>query len=281
LKLSVCIQTPEIKTSIPVGLLSGSFEQKLEKAAALGYDAVELIACRPGELDVGIIRKQLRDVDLTVSAVGSGPVFMVDGLTLLASDLEICDRAQERLFDLLEFAAEVEAQTITIGSFRGRSGWYNAGDPYERLKKSLSKAAVRAYGLGIRIVLEPLNRYESDIINTTADALHFIEETGKSNIGVLLDTYHINIEEPSIYSCFVEAHTKKRMWHIHIGDSNRLPPGHGHMDFLGIAYILEKIGYRGFLSVELLPVPDPDTAAKETAQYLQQLITVVKKTGQE
>ncbi len=281
MKLSICIQTPEIKTDIPVGLLSGSFEQKLEKAAALKYDAVELIVCRPGELNAGMIRKQLRDVNLTVSAIGSGPVFMVDGLTLLASDLEICDRAQERLFELMEFATEVEAQAITIGSFRGRSEWYLAGNPRERLKNSLSKAAVRANDLGIRIVLEPLNRYESDIINTTADALHFIEETGDSNIGVLLDTYHINVEEPSIYSCFVEAHMKERMWHIHIGDSNRLPPGHGHIDFPGIAYILEKIGYRGFLSAELLPVPDPDTAAEETAQYLQHLITVIKKPGLE
>ena len=275
MKLSVCIQTPEIKIEIPVALLSGSFEQKLEKAAVLGYDAVELMVGRPEELDPKKIRKQLRDVNLAVSAVGSGPVFMVDGLTLLASDLEVCDRAQERLFDLLEFSAEVEARTVTVGSFRGRSEWYIAGDPRERLKESLSKAAVRANDLGVRIVLEPLNRYESDIINTTADALNFIEETGDSNIGILLDTYHINIEEPSFYSCIVEAHMEERMWHIHIGDSNRLPPGHGHIDFSGIAHILAKIGYRGFLSAELLPVPDPDRAAEETAHYLRRLVSLM------
>ena len=129
------------------------------------------------------------------------------------------------------------------------------------------------------LALEPLNRYESDIINTTTEALSFIEEIGKSNIGILLDSYHVNVEEPSIYSCFVEAYMKGRMWHVHIGDSNRLPPGHGHIDFQGIVHILQKMGYKGFLSAELLPVPGPDRAAEETAYYLQHLIRVIKKPG--
>ena len=67
-----------------------------------------------------------------------------------------------------------------------------------------------------------------------------------------------------------------RLWHVHLGDSNRLPPGQGHIDFAGIVTTLREIGYLGYLSAELLPRPDPDTAAASTINYMRQFVPIVK-----
>jgi sugar phosphate isomerase/epimerase len=63
-----------------------------------------------------------------------------------------------------------------------------------------------------------------------------------------------------------------RLWHVHIGDSNRLPPGQGHVDFGGIVNTLREIDYQGYLSAELFPRPDPDTAAADTIQYMRRFV---------
>jgi sugar phosphate isomerase/epimerase len=120
--------------------------------------------------------------------------------------------------------------------------------------------------------LEPLNRYESDIIHNTAEGLAFLEEVGHSHLGLLLDTFHVNIEEPSLYDCFRQALTARRLWHVHLGDSNRLPPGQGHLDFAGIVTALREGGYQAYLSAELLAQPDPDVAAVMTAEHMRRLL---------
>jgi len=270
-KLSVAIQTSEIKTQIPVALLSGSFFERLQKAAEYGYDGVELMVAVPHELDVEEILNQLKKLGLRVSAVGSGAVYMVDKYTLLAEDPEISRQAATRLSDLIQFAASLEAPLVTIGGFRGRAAWAGR-DARLKLIEILRSAADQASREGVRLVLEPLNRYESDIINNATEGLSLLEEIGHSHIGLLLDTFHVNIEEPSFHSSIRQVMAAGRLWHIHIGDSNRLPPGRGHIDFSGIVTTLREIGYDGYLSAELLPLPDPDKAAEETIQCMRRLI---------
>jgi len=80
----------------------------------------------------------------------------------------------------------------------------------------------------------------------------------------------VNIEEADPAGAFRAA--APRLWHVHIGDSNRLPPGRGHYDFLSTVGVLKEIGYRGYLSAELLAKPDPDTSAQETIQYMRRLV---------
>ena len=86
----------------------------------------------------------------------------------------------------------------------------------------------------------------------------------------MLDTFHMNIEDAVIVDSVRQA--ASCLWHVHVGDSNRLSAGKGHFDFAGMIQTLNEVGYDGYMSAEHLPLPDPDTAARETVEYLRQFI---------
>jgi sugar phosphate isomerase/epimerase len=273
MRLTVAIPTPDVTVTLPLALLSGGFEERLKNAASLGYDGVELLPARPRDLDLAAIRDQVARAGLEIPAVASGAVYMMDQLTLLAADEDVMRRAARRLYDLIDMAAEVGAPLVTIGGFRGRLAWAGGEKARGILIRSLREAAQHAAHRRIRLVVEPLNRYETDILQNTEQALAFLDEVGCDNIGLLLDTFHVNIEEPSLTECFRRAARAGRLWHVHLGDSNRLAPGGGHLDFAGIVTTLRNVGYEGYLSAELLPRPDPDAAAAAVIQHMRPLVT--------
>jgi sugar phosphate isomerase/epimerase len=272
LKLSLAIQTPEVKAPVPVALLSGSFEEKLDKAARLGYAGVELLVARPRELKPDRLWRQVAGRSLEVSAIGTGASYMTDGLALLHADSNVREGALRRLEELIFFASDMGAGCVTIGGFRGRAAWVAADDPHRILVDALRRASEHATRRTVRLAVEPLNRYETDIINTADQALSLIAHVGSEAVGLLLDTFHMNIEEPSLSACFEHAMAARKLYHIHVGDSNRHPPGRGHLDFPAIVDTLRKTDYRGYLSAELLPVPDPDIAAEQTVRYMQYVV---------
>lgn len=272
MKLALATPTPEVEIPIPVALLSGTFSERLQKAARLGYDGVELMVVRPGQLDARAIHTQISESGLAVVAIASGAIYLLDKLTLLASDVEVSRQATVRLHALIDFAAALEAPLVTIGSFRGRLAWAGGQPARKRLIEILQMAAERGAERGVRLVLEPLNRYESDLLNNADEGLALIAEVGHSHLGLLLDTYHVNIEEASLTEPFRQGIAAGKLWHVHLGDSNRLPPGEGHLDFPSIIATLREMDYQGYLSAELLARPDPDTAAEATIAYMRQVV---------
>ena len=272
MKLALATTTPEVKTCVPVALLTGSFAERIQKAAHLGYDGVELMVVRPDELSADEIHTQVSKVGLEVAAIATGAIYMTDQVTLLASNPEISHRAAIRLEALIDLAAALKAPVVTIGSFRGRLAWAGGPEARGKLVDLLRVGAEKAIRQGVRLVLEAVNRYEGDIVITAEEGLGMIEEVGHSHLGLLLDTYHVNIEESSLTDPFRRAMAAGRLWHVHLGDSNRLPPGQGHTDFPSIVTALRESGYQGYLSAELLARPDPDTAAEATIKYMRQLV---------
>lgn len=271
MKLALVIQTPEVQQPIPVALLSGSIEEKLGKAARLGADGVELMAADPARLDAPALRAALQRNGLQVAAIGSGAVVLAAGLTLLHAEPEKAAQARARLGELIDLAAEVGAPLVTIGSFRGRAAAVGAW-ARERLAAILRDAAAQAEARAVRLALEPLNRYEADLVNNAEQGLAFVEEVGHPGLGLLLDTFHVNIEESSWTEPFRRVMAAGRLWHVHLGDNNRLAPGRGLIDFAAIVRTLSEAGYQGFLSAELLGKPDPDAAARETVAYMHPLL---------
>jgi len=275
LKLSLAIPTPEVQAPIPVALLTGSFAQRLEKAARLGYDGVELMVLHPEALDVADIRARIYGCGLQPAAIGTGALALVEHVTLLASSRDPSIEAENRLHTLIEFASSIGAPLVTIGGFRGwltNPGWTDRDGALAYFVAVLRRAATVAEQAGVHLALEPLNRYESDIVNTADEGLALIDEVGHRHLGLLLDTFHMNIEEPSFTSSIEKVMAAGRLWHIHLGDSNRLPPGQGHIPFGDIVASLSRTGYHGYLSAELLQKPDPDSAAAATAKYLRALL---------
>jgi sugar phosphate isomerase/epimerase len=271
MKLSICIQTPEVKPVLPVALSSGSFKEKLVKISGLGADGVELMSVDPQELKWTEIKSELDKNGLQAAAVASGGMAFALGLTLLNPDSEIMVKAKRRLFDLIEMAAAIGAPVITIGSFRGRLVNF-PGDGKAKLGEILREAGQFAQMHGIRLALEPLNRYENDFIANAAEGLDFTGQVNHPAVGLLLDTYHVNIEESSWTEPFRRVMQAGRLFHVHLGDNNRLPPGKGLIDFSALVRTLIEIGYEGYLSAELLPKPDPDTAAEHTLHYMRTIL---------
>ena len=142
----------------------------------------------------------------------------------------------------------------------------------EQLISILRGAATKALTRGVQLALEPLNRYETDIIHNVEEGLAFLSEVNHSALGLLLDTYHMNIEERSWTEPLRRAMASGQLLHVHLGDNNRLPPGHGLIDFAAIVATLRETGYAGYLSAELLALPDPDTAARQTLAHLRSLL---------
>jgi len=267
--------TPEVQAPVPGALLRGAFAERLERAVQLGYDGVELMAQRPAELDGADIAAQVSYCGLEIAAIGSGAIPFLDRLTLLAAEPGLRTAAEQRLHQLIDFAAAARAPLVTIGGFRGRLANMKGASPEEArryLIEVLRRAAERARACGVRLALEPLNRYESDIVNSAADGLALLDEVGHSHLGLLLDTFHMNIEEPTYAGSIEQVMAAGRLWHIHLGDSNRLPPGQGHIPFGDIIAALRRSGYDGYLSAELFPRPDPDSAAAATAAYMRTVL---------
>jgi len=268
MRLSVVIQTPEVSGVIPVSLFCGTFEQKLTKAARAGFEGVELMSAVPEELDVASVKASLDHAGLEVVAVGSGAVLSETGLTLLDPDPDRAAQAESRLRGLIRFAQQLEAPLVTIGSFRG---WARERGTEARdcLCALLQEETAFAQSRDVRLVLEPLNRYESDLIHTAQEGLDLVRDVGHRALGLLLDTYHMNIEEASWTKPFESTAAAGKLWHIHLGENNRLAPGRGTIDFSAIVGTLHRLQYDGYLSAELLATPDPDTAALDTITSLR------------
>jgi sugar phosphate isomerase/epimerase len=115
--------------------------------------------------------------------------------------------------------------------------------------------------------LEAINRYETPLLNTARDVVALIEEERLAATGLLLDTFHMNIEEASMAETIRKYIS--RIAHFHIADSNRWPPGHGHLKVEDSLRLLEALGYDGWVSAETLPKPDNARAVVDTAHFLR------------
>jgi sugar phosphate isomerase/epimerase len=137
------------------------------------------------------------------------------------------------------------------------------------LAEALERLGPRAHALGVALLFEPLNRYETNLFNRVGDALEFLEGLRTQNVKLLCDLFHMNIEEVDIEAALRLAGSK--LGHVHFVDSNRQAAGFGHTDMKPIAQALCDIGYNGYVSAETLPWPDSEAAALQTSKAFRSL----------
>ena len=245
------------------------FEESIKKVADLGFDGAELAVRNPKDLKIDDVINIIKENNLEVPAIGTGQAYGEEGLSFSDPDEVVRKTAVERINDQIVFASNFNAQVI-IGLIRGKiEDGVNKVEAEEWTIDCLRKCTEFAKEYNIRLTLEPVNRYESNFINTLNEGIEFIKRVGVTNLGLLADTFHMNIEEVSIYDSIVQV--KDYITHVHFADSNRWAPGCGHLDFAKIVQTLKKIGYQGYVSAEILPFPDSDTAARITAETLNKI----------
>jgi len=267
MKKSIVVSTQPTKFSALA--FKEDFEKSIKKVADLGFDGVELAVRDPKNLEVEKIINLLKECKLEVPAIGTGQAYGEEGLSFSDPDEMVRKIAVERINDQIIFASYFKAQVI-IGLIRGKvDESISQTEAEEWTISCLRKCAERAKEHNIKLTLEPVNRYESNFINTISEGIEFIKRVGVNNLGLLIDTFHMNIEEVSIYDSIIQA--KDYITHVHFADSNRWAPGCGHLDFKKVIETLKKIDYQGYVSAEILPLPDPDTAARITAETLNKL----------
>jgi sugar phosphate isomerase/epimerase len=164
--------------------------------------------------------------------------------------------------DIINFAAGFGAPAI-IGSMQGRiDNGVSREQALTWLRNALESLGQRAMAAGVPLLIEPLNRYETNVLNCVTDSINLLKSLKTRNVKLLCDLFHMNIEEPSIPEALRKV--GKRLGHVHWADSNRNAIGFGHTEILPIVKTLRTIGYSGFISAEVFPWPKPDDAARQT-----------------
>ena len=212
-----------------------------------GFDGVEVSLFHPQEFEATKIRHVLsrHGLGCTVCSV------LPKGMSLICDDSDVRRKTRSHMSDCVQVTAEAGANLIAgplyapVGYLPGRrrtgDEWKRAIDAYQELGPMLEKNS-------IQLCIEPLNRFETYFLNTTADAVKLCEEVSHPNVGILWDTFHANIEEKDLKQALLL--TDRRLKHVHACENDRGAPGSGHVDWKGVFAALEQLHYRGWLTIE-------------------------------
>ena len=251
-------------------IFSNGLEADLSVAAEVGFDSVEALIPNPQAIDPEKLRKLLNDNNLQLVSVGTGAGFVVHKLHLCSPEKNLRQKAIEFISGIIDFAGAFKSKTI-IGSMKGIvENGVDLNNARNWLCEALNKLGEHAAKYDVPLLLEPLNRYETNFINRLDEGVEIIELLDTDNVKLLADLFHMNIEEQSLETALTRA--ANYIGHVHFVDSNRRSPGFGHIDFASVGKVLKNIGYRGCLAVEALPWPDPKTAAEQSNRVYREFI---------
>lgn len=252
-------------------LLRGSISESFALASQYGYEGIEVHLRDPHDVDWEEIVELSQRYSLPVTTLGTGMAAGMDGLTFTDASAAVRLQAVERVKEHIKLAARL-GSAVTIGVLNGKLG--NNVDQAARLREHhyacLKECCRAAADVDVFLLLEPLNRYECDWLNTTDDALAVIAQLGATNLKYLADTFHMNIEEVDMGASIRRAGSL--LGYVHLVDSNRCGPGQGHISFREVLKALSDVEYDGFLSFECLPQPDVDSALKKSSAYVKKLL---------
>jgi len=255
-------------------------ERTYQRLQAFGYDGIEI--CPPkGRYGLGVsmehyLAKHKRltaDFDLEVSCINEcwgemwdpySPVFKT------LTEQKTADLAVAETKSTIDFAAELAAPFVTIAvAIHAPITAGNVESATAIAVDALQRASDYARQRDVRLVFEATNHLEmGKFVNTAANHKRVIALTGRDNIGIQLDWFHVNLEELNPYEAVMDA--QPLLWHLHFRDSNSLTPGYGKTDFKAVFRALKKTGYNGYCTIESAPmIPDADTAARDGISYLK------------
>jgi D-psicose/D-tagatose/L-ribulose 3-epimerase len=221
----------------------------IDHARRIGFDIIEICIEDPATVDVERIKPRLASVGIAATVCGAfGP----------DRDLSSEDPARQAqsisyLARCIEIAVAL-GSNVVLGPMYACVGNTQLLDPpararqWRRSVENLQKVADLAAGHGVRLALEPLNRFETDLVNTVDQALRMIGDVGRPNVGLLLDTFHMNIEEVDIPAALRRA--GEHIFEIHACANDRGTPGRDHLPWPDIVRALRDVSYQGPVVIE-------------------------------
>jgi len=252
-----------------LGFEGKSFQKIFEDMSRIGYDGVELFVEDIDRFDAREVKEIADSEGMSVSSIDTSAVFLKRGLSFTDADHGKREKAVENVVKHIQGASVLNSY-VTLSLVRGSAG-SGEQEAVWRALECIKKCCQTATNLGVVLLLEPLNRYEIDFINTLEEARSVVKEIGPESLGLLADTFHMNIEERSIEDSLLSV--RDMLKHVHVADSNRLAPGMGHLNFERLVNVLKSIGYDGYLTVEIISKPSVKMALGKAAEFLRPLIS--------
>ncbi|ADD44295.1 sugar phosphate isomerase/epimerase family protein [Stackebrandtia nassauensis] len=214
-----------------------------------GFDAVELPVENPGDFDPGRAAELLSELDLKPSVV----LVMGPGRELVAAPDPVIESTQAYLRHVADVAARVGSPVIAGPAYTSVGRTWRLSDAerrdcYALLRDNLRPVLDHAARRGVRLAVEPLNRYETSLLNTVEQTLDALAGLPEDQCGIALDVYHQNIEERDIPAAIRAA--SGRIAHVQVCGNDRGAPGADHLDWPGILAALADSGYTGPLIIE-------------------------------
>jgi D-psicose/D-tagatose/L-ribulose 3-epimerase len=217
-----------------------------QAAAEIGFDLIEVLMFDPAKLDREATRKSVREAGLGLRlGVALGP-----DADISSNDREIAALGEATVATALEIAADLDAPAVSGITYAAFNSYQNPHTPeqVERVAAALARLDRRAEELGVHLGIEPVNRYESYMVNTIDQAANLIEMAGGKNMFIHMDTFHMNIEEPDITATI--RRNADRLGYAHVADSHRGALGTGNFDLQGYLRALAGAHYEGDLTFE-------------------------------
>jgi sugar phosphate isomerase/epimerase len=262
----------ELACSLHVSHGSLAVPKAARLVAEAGFPALEIspwIQMNLTRAAVDSLKRSLRRNDLTFS----GLTAIYPPEMKLASPSPTV-RKQNVLYTkrLIELTHELVGRSMVWGSGRARN--IPKGVPFKKgyrwLIELLKASAPLADEKGVKIAIEPINRFESTIIHNTSEALSLARLVGHDSIGIVYDTFHTSLEEASFTGPIFQA--GKRLAAVHVSDCNRKIPGKGHIDFQPIFDALKKVGYDGYVTLEAILPRNPSHDLVACRKHLEKMI---------
>lgn len=251
LGVSVCVKAPE-GAAFPI--VDPDIYASIDWLYDHDFDSIEVHIPSPDLVDSVRLKEYIQRKGMCASSIGTGLAVAYERLIMTSKDQEIRDRAIKRLMGQCDLGAQLGCPVV-IGSMRGN---IEADDTYEEVHKRMIEATKRvmdyADPLGVDVVVEAIDRSETNYIKTAEEVLELIDQVGSDHLKVHLDTFHMNIEELDWEKPVLACGDK--LGHVHIADNTRLYPGSGMIDFMPFLKALKEIGYDRSLVMEIYPGKD-------------------------
>jgi D-psicose/D-tagatose/L-ribulose 3-epimerase len=221
-------------------------ESAISRTKAAGYDLIEMVALDPTKLDTAFTRDILQKHGIE----GTCSLGLGDSNDINSEDMAKVKKGEETLRGALKFVEGVGGKFLG-GVIHSALRKYSVETTPKARANSVSvikQIAKEAQKSGITIALEPVNRYETNLLNTAQQTVDFINEVGEPNVMVHLDVYHCNIEEDGYRNPILAC--GDRLGYVHIGESHRGYLGTGTIDFAKFFDALAEVDYGGYITFE-------------------------------